>query len=100
MPVLSFTSGQLAGQSFEIGEEPVVLGRGDEANLPLNDSAASGRHAEIVGENGGWIISDLDSANGTEINGAQIESGTEMRVQNGDQVAFGGVVLKFQTVAP
>jgi len=74
MPLLSFTLGSLAGQVIEIGEKPVVLGRGGAADIPLNDGAASSRHAEIAAKDGGWIISDLDSANGTEINGELITS--------------------------
>ena len=61
MPLLSFTLGPLAGQSIEVGDKPVVLGRGSAADISLNDGAASGRHAEIAVKDGGWVISDLDS---------------------------------------
>ncbi len=74
MPLLSFKSGSLAGQNIEIGQKPMILGRGSAANIPLNDGAASSRHAEIAEKDGGWMISDLDSANGTEINGNLITS--------------------------
>ncbi len=92
MPVLLFTLGPLAGQRFEIGQETVVLGRGKAANLPLNDGAASSRHAEIVKQDGGWIISDLDSANGTEINGDLI---TSHLLKDRDLVTIGETQFEF-----
>ena len=92
MPLLSFKLGPLSGQSFNLGQDPVVLGRGSDADLPLNDGAASSRHAKIVGENGEWIISDMDSANGTEINGNLI---TSHILKDRDLVTIGETQFEF-----
>ncbi len=74
MPVLSYRTGALFGQEFKIGQAPVIIGRGQGADLVLDDSMASTLHAKIVAENGGWRLDDLDSSNGTEINGILISS--------------------------
>jgi DNA-binding NtrC family response regulator/pSer/pThr/pTyr-binding forkhead associated (FHA) protein len=51
----------------------VVIGRGEEADLPLSDQAASRRHARILVARGEARISDLGSHNGTKVNGETIE---------------------------
>ncbi|MBT3193274.1 MAG: FHA domain-containing protein [Verrucomicrobia bacterium] len=92
MPVLVFTSGALSGQQVEIDEGPVVLGRGESADIPLNDGAASSLHARLMPENGDWQIVDLDSSNGTEVNGSAV---TSQVLSHQDIVTIGGSQFAF-----
>lgn len=53
---------------------------------PHQDLEVSGRHAEIFVENGEWIVRDLDSRNGTYVNGRKVR---EHRLRDGDRITFG-----------
>jgi len=50
------------------GGEPVVLGR-ESSDIVLRDPAVSRRHAELYFDNGRWMVRDLESSNGTFVNG-------------------------------
>ena len=58
---------------------PVVLGRGATATVDLDDSSVSRRHCELRPAAGGWVVVDLDSANGTRVNGAPVSHPTPLR---------------------
>lgn len=46
-----------------------VIGRGDDVDLRLDDPTVSRRHALVMYLHGGWVLADLDSRNGTWLNG-------------------------------
>ncbi len=85
---------------FELpSHEPQLIGRSSEA-LPITDSTVSRRHAELTPDDGSWYLRDLDSANGTFVNGQRItiEAG-RVRLAPGDQVRCGSTLFVF-AVAP
>jgi S-DNA-T family DNA segregation ATPase FtsK/SpoIIIE len=90
MAEIEFTSGPLAGQTVEILDE-LVVGRGD-ADLVLDDHEVSRRHAVLRIGAGGLEVEDLDSRNGTWIDGAQIAApillttGTVLRIGKSEAV--------------
>ncbi|HMT26349.1 MAG TPA: FHA domain-containing protein, partial [Microthrixaceae bacterium] len=63
---------------------------GRESDLLIPDDLASRRHARVDPVDGYWIISDLDSLNGTAVNGVHIQSAP---LSPGDHVTIGGTVL-------
>ena len=63
---------------------------GRESELLIPDDLASRRHARVYPVDGYWIISDLDSLNGTAVNGVHIQSAP---LSPGDHVTIGGTVL-------
>jgi DNA-binding NtrC family response regulator/pSer/pThr/pTyr-binding forkhead associated (FHA) protein len=69
----------------------VVIGRGGEADLQLQDPAASRRHAKIIVDAGQVSVLDLDSHNGTRVNGEPISS--PRRLASGDVIAIGDALL-------
>lgn len=70
--VLTVIQGPDKGRRFELPDhEPQLLGRSSEA-LPLDDNAVSRRHAELTPDDGQWYIRDLESQNGTYVNGVRI----------------------------
>ncbi len=71
-------------------EGRMVLGRED-GGLKIDDPGASRRHAEIVASGGGATIRDLDSSNGTYVNGRAIQS--EVRLSPGDRLEIGDTLL-------
>lgn len=64
-----------------------VIGRSPDCDLVLSDATVSWRHAELRPTAGVWALVDLDSTNGTHINGWRVGSG--FTVRDGDWVQFG-----------
>ncbi len=75
----------------EIYHVPFVLGR-NETDLDLNDHAISRKHCEVVHVGGKWIIRDLQSSNGTYVNGEKI---MEQALQDGDRLRLGQTEIRF-----
>ena len=65
----------------------VVLGRGPNADVFVEDVYVSDEHAEVLSDDGSWSIRDLGSTNGTFLNGAKVTRPTPLAV--GDQVRVG-----------
>jgi MoxR-like ATPase len=93
MAYLEFITGGLAGQEVEIPDQGIVIGRGDEADLVLPDSEVSGRHAALQREDGGWTVRDLESSNGTVVNGAPVQTAV---LRSGDIVRLGETQMRFR----
>ena len=82
--------GHEAGRVLRDLNTPITIGREEENEVQLNDERISRFHAKIQGNEDALILTDLDSTNGTRVNGHY----TKMRVlQTGDQVAMGRCVL-------
>ena len=81
------------GASFSLGTAPLTIGRSDENAITLaSDDFASARHARIEPlRDGVWIV-DLDSTNGTYVNGEPV-AGKE-RLEEGDLVRVGETELR------
>ncbi|HEV3139623.1 MAG TPA: FHA domain-containing protein, partial [Vicinamibacterales bacterium] len=94
MPTLSVRSGPKQGTEYNLEQPVVVIGRGSTADLPLADASVSRHHAVIARENEEWGIQDLDSANGTFVNGRRISQ--RVPLVGGDSVRLGSVLLKFE----
>ena len=73
-PRLAAISGKLKGAIFAIDEDALIIGRETAANVCLADSAVSRRHSMIEKTDEGFVITDLESLNGTFINGVPIRS--------------------------
>jgi pSer/pThr/pTyr-binding forkhead associated (FHA) protein len=74
---------------------PVTIGREEGNGLRLNDERVSRFHAKVQMEDGDVILTDLDSTNGTRVNGGAIQI---RRLRAGDQVAIGRSMLLFGTM--
>jgi hypothetical protein len=86
---LRFLTGPRRGQQAVFGGPRVRIGRSRDNDIVLSDGGApqsSGHHAEAVVGAGGWWLTDLESTNGTFVNGARI---TRARLRPGDSVSFG-----------
>lgn len=71
------------------GERVFVIGRCPDSDLALGNMTVSWRHAELRPVSAGWTLVDLDSTNGTHVNGWR--AGTGFPVRPGDRVRFGSV---------
>lgn len=78
------------GRVFAGLETPVTIGREDDNSIRLNDERISRFHAKIQHDGDHLILTDLDSTNGTRVNGHPVQ----MRIlQAGDQIAVGRCLL-------
>src|SRR5579871_3957714 len=80
------------GRVFDDLPTPVTIGREEDNTIQLNDERVSRFHAKVQEDGGRVILTDLDSTNGTRVNGHPVQ----MRIlQHGDQVSLGRSLLVF-----
>jgi Nif-specific regulatory protein len=94
MPRLAAISGKLKGAIFTLTEEPLVIGRETAANLCLADASVSRRHSKIEKKDEQYVITDLESLNGTFINDVPVRSRV---LEHGDRVRVGDSQFVFLT---
>lgn len=81
--------GRIPALALPRGDRVFVVGRSPDCDLALANLTVSWRHAELRPLPDGWVLVDLDSTNGTHVNGWR--AGTGFRVRPGDSVRFGTV---------
>ena len=92
MVTLRVIDGHECGKVYDSLPCPITLGREEDNAIRLNDERVSRFHAKIQIDDGRVILTDLESTNGTRVNGHPIK----MRVlQQGDQISIGRSVLLF-----
>jgi len=84
--VVERAPGHTAGMEYEVGTG-AVLGRGDQAEIRLDDPFASSRHARLVRQGGVVVVEDLGSTNGTYLNEELLSGPQPLHV--GDRVRIG-----------
>ncbi len=85
-PVLIAREGQFDGQQWTIDQDEFVIGRGSDCQVILPERQVSRYHAKIRFEDGRYSIEDLDSKNGTHLNGVPVEEKTVL--QDGDEISI------------
>lgn len=79
-------------QEFALTKERVSIGRHPDNDIALNDKAVSGRHAAVITILKDSFLEDLDSTNGTQVNGRTI---TKHPLSHGDEIKIGRNTLKY-----
>ncbi|MCG2680256.1 MAG: FHA domain-containing protein [Kiritimatiellae bacterium] len=92
MAFLIAMSGELKGQKFEISKERIVLGRHPNCDIILNDGAASSQHCYVARRGNRYILHDLNSTNGTQLNFQRV---TEAELQPKQVIQVGATELMF-----
>jgi len=92
--IFAITQGAQAGESAELGAGVVLIGRGADCQLILNDDYVSTRHARVVSTEDGIYVEDLGSTNGTYVNGQRITAPTTITMS--DTVRIGKTILKLE----
>jgi pSer/pThr/pTyr-binding forkhead associated (FHA) protein len=80
-------------RTYVLNKEVVALGRLSECDIVISDPGASRRHAEIRRENGRFVLTDLGSTNGTQVNESTV---SERDLEEGDRITIGHTVLEFR----
>jgi signal transduction histidine kinase len=93
MPTLYVSQGSDKGRTFEITGSPTVIGRSD-CTVTLTDNTVSRQHSELIQKKDDrWFIRDLNSANGTYVNGVKFSGFMELK--QGDQIRCGATLIVF-----
>jgi pSer/pThr/pTyr-binding forkhead associated (FHA) protein len=95
MPKLSIAL-ENSKPTHELTEERITIGRAPDNLIQIDDPSVSSRHAQLTLVSDRYKLEDLDSTNGTRVNG---ESVTEVVLRVGDRVRFGKVEARYESDA-
>ncbi|WP_235735670.1 FHA domain-containing protein FhaB/FipA [Nocardioides alcanivorans] len=91
---VAVTEGPNAGARADLSQAPILIGRGQDAAIRLDDDYVSTRHARIALSGDQWFVEDLGSTNGTYVGQARITQPTTLAL--GIQVRVGKTVLELR----
>jgi predicted component of type VI protein secretion system len=94
MPRLVLLSEGFAGRTYDLKVDRTTVGRVSDNAFEIPEASVSSHHAEILLKGEDVVIRDLDSTNGTFINGERI---TEAVLKPGQTLRFGTIELKLDT---
>ncbi len=93
MPRIKAIAGVQAGNTLQLRFPETIFGRAAEADYRFaDDDQVSRLHCKIMTDSGRYTVHDLNSTNGTRLNGNPV---TEAKLQNGDVIEFGGQKFEF-----
>ncbi|HEU4520662.1 MAG TPA: FHA domain-containing protein, partial [Thermoanaerobaculia bacterium] len=92
-PALVMLQGDLPGEVFRLRAGRQLIGRRNDCDIRLREKAVSGHHVEIVRTDAGVSVSDLQSTNGTVVNGRRIRN--PVFLAQGNLLKLGNSVFKF-----
>ncbi|MGE5173766.1 MAG: FHA domain-containing protein [Betaproteobacteria bacterium] len=84
--------GYAQGMEYPIDKAYAVIGRDKEVQVSLKDPLVSRQHAVILFHEGNFVLKDLESTNGTQMNGTSIR---QADLRHGDTFRVGDTVLQF-----
>lgn len=91
---LVITEGDRTGYSLKLDRREITIGRADNSDLVINDEYASTHHAKLVLINNDWLLQDLNSTNGTYLDGSRI--GTPAPVKLNTPMRIGKTVFELR----
>ena len=97
MAFLQITSADGNPQRFSIEKDRLTIGRASDNDLVLEDDIISSHHCQLTRDGEGYTLTDLDSTNGTFLNGQPVK---EARLEPGDVVVAGKTAMEFNDDAP
>ena len=84
--------GDHAGREYRLGSKRMLIGRTAQCDITINDSSASRKHASIESKDGRFLLQDLKSTNGTQVNGKSVDIHL---LSHGDKIRVGRTILQF-----
>ena len=97
LALLEVARGPIGGKVFRIERPVCAIGRGEQNDVRLNDASVSTSHATLLLKRGTWYVVDLQSANGTYVDGYRVA--TERALPDGSSLRAGDVVMKFRLLS-
>ncbi|GIJ45108.1 hypothetical protein Val02_19940 [Virgisporangium aliadipatigenens] len=92
-PEIVGRGGSHAGRRFPLGEAPITFGRKSDNTVVISSIRASRFHAEIRREAESFVLTDLESSNGTLVNGRRV---TSLVLTPGDVITIGGESFNYE----
>ena len=77
-----------------LDQAPILIGRGTDAAIRLDDDYVSTRHARIANSGDTWYVEDLGSTNGTYVGSSRISQPTALQL--GTQIRIGKTILELR----
>lgn len=96
VPILTIQTGSRSGEAVPF-DRTIVVGRASSADVVLDDTTVSRRHAVFTWANDECMIEDLQTGNGTFVNSKRLKA--PVMLKDGDEVRLGRVVVKYTGVA-
>lgn len=93
MNELCIISGDMGGRSFPLKKDVTTIGRSGDNDIRIPDRSISRAHAMIFKEGATYFVKDLNSYNGTVVDGKSIKAGEKMEVRKGSTIAVGDVFM-------
>ena len=84
----------ISGVTHELVDEAITIGRGADNTIVVNDPSVSTHHAQLLLEGDTYRLKDLDSTNGTRVNGKPV---TETVLRFDDRVRFGAAEARYES---
>ena len=93
---LALMAGPRYGEELPVPTPVVTVGRAAGCDVVVDDDSVSDRHARLEYDLGGWNITDLESTNGTAVEGVRLAPGVPTPLPYGATLRLGGVQLQFR----
>ncbi len=91
---VAILEGANAGETISLDDAPLLIGRGSDAAIRLDDDYVSTRHARIAASGDQWFIEDLGSTNGTYLGSQRLTQPASLQL--GSQVRIGKTTLELR----
>jgi pSer/pThr/pTyr-binding forkhead associated (FHA) protein len=85
---------EIDGKRYPVRASGTTIGRTADSDIRLSDELASRRHARIEQRNSEFVITDLNSTNGTYVNGRRVH---QQPLRGGDEIRVGRIQMRFRT---
>jgi pSer/pThr/pTyr-binding forkhead associated (FHA) protein len=92
--VVVIVEGGNAGENIPLSGAPLLIGRGNDAAIRLDDDYVSTRHARIARSGDQWYVEDLGSTNGTYVGTSRITQATAISL--GTRIRIGKTILELR----
>ena len=93
---LEAITGPRKGEIFRLDDSVLSIGRDPSNHLPILDSALSRHHCQIEWRDDTYVIRDMDSRNGTLLNGSVLK---DKQLTDGDEIKMGASTFLFRLIA-
>ncbi len=97
MAKLVVLSAGMTGRTYELKVDKTTIGRVEDNTFQIAEPSVSSHHCEVLLRGSEVVVKDLDSTNGTYINGAKI---AESAIKPGQILRLGQVEMRLETDAP
>ncbi|HEY3787341.1 MAG TPA: GGDEF domain-containing protein [Urbifossiella sp.] len=90
-----YPTGPCMGRRYPLGDKDLLVGRGDDCDIRIQDNSVSRKHVKVEPTADGYIVGDLGSTNGTFVNDQQLSGPSTLH--DGDYLRVGNCLYRYLT---